>query len=91
MVILELKVNVLVMVSLEFKVMILIKIALKVKVEVLVTVYLELKVHNFTTFWPDLHQILRDYLQLYQTVVMECIYHFTFTGSLRKKHCPHDS
>ena len=50
----------------------------------------------FTMFWTDLligrsekpYQILRDYLQLYQTVILELNHHFTFTGSHRKNLAP---
>lgn len=50
----------------------------------------------FTIFWPYLqigssekpYQILRDYLQLYQTVILELNHHFTFQGSHRKNIVP---
>ena len=53
-------------------------------------------VYIFTMFRLDLqigtsekpYEILRDYLQLYQTVILELNHHFTFTGSHRKNIAP---
>ena len=62
----------------------------------MVPTWLAEMVHFFTMFWPELqigtsekpYQILRDYLQLYQTVILELNHHFTFTGSHRKNIAP---
>ena len=75
---------------------VLLQVLFRVSAAQMIPTWLAEMVHLLTTFWPELqigtsekpYQILRDYLQLYQTVILELNHHFTFTGSSRKNHTP---